>query len=244
MPQPGPTIVSRLLAVMAALLILDVCLRVLIGYRSYFPPDFQSDFLFGRGDYFWGAYAGAFYVHIVSGPVALLLGLILVNDRFRRTFSAWHRRLGKAQTVNVLLLVAPSGLWMAYFAATGAIAAAGLGSLAFATAASAALGWRSAVNRDFASHRRWMWRTFILLCSAVVIRLIGGLATVARFDATWLYPLSTWLSWTMPLLVLEARWLVRAPIKPLASARDEFSASLTTDRLPDPPAPSVRLFRA
>jgi hypothetical protein len=34
--------------------------------------------------------------------------------------------------------------------------------------------------------------------------MIGGLATVAQFDAAWLYPLSAWASWLVPLAILEA----------------------------------------
>ena len=199
----------RLLVVLVTILILKVTASVVIGYRNYFPPNFQSDFLLGRENYFWGAYRWAFYVHLVSGPVSLVLGVILVSERMRRAMPRWHRRLGRVQTANILLFVAPSGLWMAWYAATGAVAAAGLGTLALATAACAALGWRAAVARRFIDHRRWMLRTFVLLCSAVVIRMIGGLATVAHFDAPWLYPLSTWASWLGPLLIFEGIPLLR-----------------------------------
>jgi hypothetical protein len=105
---------------------------------------------------------------------------------------------------------------MSWYAATGAIAAAGLASLALVTAACVALGWRAAVVRRFADHQRWMSRAFILLCSAVVIRLIGGLATVAQFDALWLYPLSCWASWLVPLAVLES---MRVPVPASAGHR-------------------------
>jgi hypothetical protein len=117
----------------------------------------------------------------------------------------------------VLMFVAPSGLWMARYAMTGAVAAAGLGALAIATAACVAMGWRAAVKRRFASHRRWMWRTFVLLCSAVVIRLIGGLATVAHWDALWIYPLSAWASWLAPLLVYESSHRLGRPIPGVAA---------------------------
>jgi len=207
----------RVLPILAAILIWKVTLGVLIEYRNYVPPDFGSDFLRGREPYFWGAYGWAFYVHLAAGPPSLILGTMLVSDRFRRRAPAWHRRLGRVQTVCVLLLLTPSGFWMAYYAETGAVAAAGLGSLAIATAACVALGWRSAVRRRLAEHRRWMWRTFLLLCSAVVIRMIGGLATVAQFDAPWLYPLSTWASWLVPLLVFESSRLLNPPHQRVAT---------------------------
>lgn len=200
----------------AALLICKVIVSVVIGYRDYFPPNFRADFLLGRSAYFWGPYSWAFYVHLVSGPATLLLGTMLISERFRRLAPRWHRRLGRAQVLGILLLLVPSGLWMARYAATGAVAGAGLAALAIATGAFAAMGWRAAVRRRFDGHRRWMWRTYLLLCSAVVIRLIGGLATVCQFDALWLYPLAAWGSWLVPLLVFEAWRLIEQPVTSVA----------------------------
>src|SRR5262245_33408666 len=165
---------NRVLVGVAVVLILKVTLSVVIGYRDYLPPNFSSDFLLGRESYFWGAYSWAFYVHLASGPASLVVGTLLVSDRFRTIATKWHWRLGRFQVFCILLLVAPSGLWMASYAATGAVAGAGLGALAIATAVCVAQGWRMAVARRFDEHRHWMWRTYILLCSAVVIRLIGG----------------------------------------------------------------------
>lgn len=193
----------RFSKLLALLLVCKVTLGVLWEYPRYLPPDFNSDFLLGRQPYFWGAYAGAFYVHLFAGPASLGLGTLLLSERLRRAAPAWHRRLGRMQVAGILLLLTPSGLWMAWYAATGAVAGVGLGALAVATAAGALLGWRAAVRRDFVAHRRWMERTYLLLASAVVIRLIGGAAEVARWDAVWLYPLAVWISWTAPLAAYE-----------------------------------------
>jgi hypothetical protein len=221
MQKKGSIALRRLLTLLAALLICKVTASVVIEYRRYFPPDFESDFLRGREAYFWGAYQWAFFAHLISGPASLLLGMILLSDRFRRSVPTWHRRLGRVQVACVLLLVTPSGLWMAPYAATGAAAAVGLSSLAIATAGCVILGWRAAAARRFADHRRWMSRTFILLCSAVVLRVIGGLATVAQFDAPWLYPLSIWASWLVPLAILEfVRLLVPSAAEPAFLARE------------------------
>jgi uncharacterized membrane protein len=200
----------------AMLLILRVTLSVVIGYRHYLPPDFNSDFLLGRESYFYGAYRWAFYAHLISGPATLVVGTILVSERFRQRVPKWHRALGKLQIACVLLVLAPSGLWMARYAVSGAVAGVGLGLLAIATATCAALGWRAAAARRFDDHRRWMWRTYILLCSAVVIRLMGGLATVFHVDAIWVYPLSAWASWLVPLLVYECWRMSQTPLAPVA----------------------------
>jgi hypothetical protein len=200
---------QRLLAFLVALLILKVTLSVVLGYRNYLPPNFKSDFLIGREAYFFGAYAWAFYTHIAVGPITLLLGLVLISDRIRIRFPRWHRTLGKVQGLVVLLLLVPSGLWMARYAQTGAVAGAGLAALAVATATCVLFGWRSAVQRRFADHRRWMWRCFLLLCSAVVLRLIGGFVTVTGIGEEWGYPMAAWVSWLGPIAVYEFRGVIK-----------------------------------
>lgn len=198
MPRPPATI--RLIQLLAAWLIVQTTVVVVLGYRDYLPPNFRADFLLGRSGYFFGAYQWAFYAHIFTGPITLLLGLVLISDAFRLRYPAWHRWLGRTQGVLVLLLVAPSGLWMAGYAPS-AIAQGGFAMLALATGACVAMGWREAVRRRFDTHRWWMLRCYALLCSAVVLRLIGGLSEVT--GAYWTYPLAAWVSWLLPLLAVE-----------------------------------------
>ncbi|HEX7377683.1 MAG TPA: DUF2306 domain-containing protein [Pirellulales bacterium] len=208
---------------LTAVLIVKVTLTVAWGYRNYWPPNFNSDFLHGREGYFAGAYQWAFYAHIASGPITLLLGLVLLNDRFRLRFLRWHRVLGRIQIATILLLVTPGGLWMAYYAQSGPVAAASFALLAVLTGACAALGWKAAVERRFAVHRRWMWRGYVLLCSAVVLRLLGGLATVSGVQAAWFDPLAAWMCWLVPLAALEgqayARTATTKRMKPTAHGR-------------------------
>jgi hypothetical protein len=212
MPTDRSDKLRRAVTVVAGLLVLKVTAAVVWGYRNYFPPDFNSDFLRGREDYFAGAYQWAFYVHIASGPVSLVLGTILISERFRRRFPQWHRGLGKLQIACILFLVAPSGLWMARYAAAGPIGAVGFALLAIATGMCAALGWRAAVKRRFAVHRRWMWRSYLLLCSAVILRLTGGLAAIVGVHAAWFDPLASWACWIVPLAAFELIGLRRRPI--------------------------------
>ena len=193
----------RLLQTLMGLLILRVTVHVLLSYRDYFPPNFESDFLRGRDSYFFGPYQWAFVVHILSGPCSLVVGMVLLSDWFRRRWPKWHRALGRIQVANVLGFMTPSGLWMAFYAESGVVAGTGFAALAVATGFTVAMGWRTAMKRRFAEHQRWMWRCYVLLCSAVVLRVIGGLATVTGFYSEWLYPVNAWACWIVPLLVLE-----------------------------------------
>src|SRR5882672_9262942 len=96
----GSMTLQCVLTVLAGLLILKVVGGVVLKYDDYFPPNFGSDFLRGRELYFFGSYRWAFYVHIVAGPVSLILGMILLSERFRLSFPKWHRYLGRVQVVD------------------------------------------------------------------------------------------------------------------------------------------------
>ncbi len=93
----------------------------------------------------------------------------------------------------------------------GIVTALGFAVLAVATATSAVLGWRAAVQRRFAEHRLWMLRCFALLCSAVVLRVIGGLTESFGLEGT--YPYAAWLSWLAPLVAFEGSRLIRRPVR-------------------------------
>jgi uncharacterized membrane protein len=194
-----------------------VLVGILRNYPRYLPPDFTADFLVGRRGSFDGAYAWAFYAHLISGPLALLLGLLLIDSDFRRRFALWHRALGRVQGANVLLLLVPSGLWMAGYADGGIVARLGFALLAVATGLCVACGWRAAVARQIDNHRRWMQRCFVLLCSAVFLRLISAVATLTGASPDWLYPLLAWTTWVVPLLVNEVVMAAR-PDRPRPSS--------------------------
>jgi len=202
---------QTILALAVCALILKVTVVVVMNYRDYLPPNFESDFLQDRGVYFWDGYHWAFYTHIVAGPWTLIAGMVLLSDRFRRRYPAWHRYLGRSQAAIVLLMIMPSGIWMAMYAETGALAGAGFGSLAIATGLCVYRGWRMAVTRKFAEHRRWMLRCYILLCSAVVLRLTAGIFIVTDIDGDWIYPMSAWASWLVPLAIFELANFRRSP---------------------------------
>lgn len=196
-------LLQRILAVLSVLLIVKVTTGIVLGYHFYLPPDFNSDFLRGREDYFYGVYCWAFYVHIISGPVTLLLGLLLLSEPLRNTYPHWHRCMGGCQGLIVLFLLAPSGLWMSLYASGGISVTISLALLAGLTAVAVMFGWKAALQHDFDLHRRWMLRSYILICSAVVLRLLGGLGSFLGNVPLWYDPAATWLSWLVPILIFE-----------------------------------------
>lgn len=206
MPHRALTTVLRWLAVV---LILRVLYTILANYPDYFPPNFDSLFLQGREATFHGTYAAAFYVHIFSAPFVLFNGLVLMSEYVRRRHGAWHRWLGRAQVVVLLLFVLPSSVMMSRHAFGGWPAGVSFVALSVATAVCAIRGVVHAWNRRYESHRRWMTRCYILLCSAVALRLISGAAGLIGVESPEsAYIAAAWASWLLPLAAYEviARW--------------------------------------
>ena len=71
---------------LTALLILKVTVSVVMIYDGYLPPDFSMTFLHSRQDYFWSSSSWSSYIDLVSEPPILIVGLIVLNDRFRMRF--------------------------------------------------------------------------------------------------------------------------------------------------------------
>ncbi|MGL6072566.1 MAG: DUF2306 domain-containing protein [Fimbriiglobus sp.] len=185
-------------------LILQTTISIVSRYPDYFPPDFSSLFLEGRQDHFHGLYELAFYLHIVVGPSILFSGAVLLWGRllpFRQPYHAW---LGRVHVLAIVMVLTPSSLVMAQHAFGGWPAWLSFSLLSLLTATCAIAGVRAARRREFVVHRRWMLRCFVLLSSAVVLRILSGMASVVGVENPELaYQIAAWTSWLGPLAILE-----------------------------------------
>jgi uncharacterized membrane protein len=207
---------------LAVVLILRVLAAILANYPDYFPPNFESLFLQGREATFGGAYRPAFYVHIFSGPVVLLNGLVLLSQYVRRHYGGLHRVLGRVQVVVLLLLVLPSSVVMSRHAFGGWPAGLSFLLLSAATAGCAVAGVVYVRRRRYDLHRRWMLRSYVLICSAVALRLISGAAGLVGVpNPEGAYVVAAWVSWLVPLAAYEV--VERLPARPRARAPDSVS---------------------
>jgi uncharacterized membrane protein len=202
-------LLTTILRWLAVVLILRMLVAILANYPDYFPPNFDSLFLQGRELTFAGLYRPAFYVHIFSGPIVLLNGLILLSDGVRRRHAAWHRVLGRVQVIVLIVLMLPSAVVMSRHAFGGWPAGLSFLLLSVATAISAVVGVIYARRGQFMRHRRWMLRSYVLICSAVALRLISGAAGLICVPSPErAYVVAAWSSWLIPLAVFEIaeRW--------------------------------------
>lgn len=202
---------DSLLFLVSALLIVFVLrtsLLILWEYRHYFPPNLQSDFLVLHseqfaGDGIWGVYRIAFYAHILSAPVCLLLFCALSHTRFRGSFKQLHRRMGFLNIVLILFCFLPSSIVLACYSYGGWPASASFIVSSIVMAICTWCGWKaSKTNKEM--HQKWMVRAFAILLSAVLLRALGGATEVLNWPQIPSYQLAAWLSWLIPLAGAEA----------------------------------------
>lgn len=194
----------RVLKWLAVILIVRVLVGIVAEYPRYFPPDFESNFLKGREATFRGAYRVAFSAHIVAGPIVLLNGLVLLNEKLRTRRPRWHRALGRIQAILVVFVLAPSGIVMAVESFGGWATGASFALLAILTAVCTVAGIRGAIRGRYETHRRWMSRSYVLIASAVALRLISGASErIGVADPEAAYITAAWSSWLLPLVAFE-----------------------------------------
>ncbi|PIB94666.1 hypothetical protein CSW62_12485 [Caulobacter sp. FWC2] len=180
--------------------------------------------------YVSGDHAGnlMFAIHVLLAAVVTLGGLLQLVPAVRRRAPALHRWTGRVFFI-IAYVMALSGLWLTwerhtYLSLISAISvsANGVLILIFAT-----LAWRTAIARDWVSHRRWAMRAFMVVNGVWFLRVAimawvlmsgGGLG----MNRTLSGPADIGLqfgSYVIPLIVLELYFRAQQSTSPAVKYR-------------------------
>jgi hypothetical protein len=158
-------------------------------------------------------YLPAFYIHIATGSFVLVAGVAQFIGYIRRNYSRIHKFVGRFYTTVIIFLTAPSGFIMGFYANGGLVAQMGFVALAICWWYFTVMGWRKAIQKNWAAHRAFMLRSYGLTFAAVMLRLYSFLFALAGYRGESIYNLIVWLSW-FPTLILIELWLRRFDWKP------------------------------
>lgn len=148
-------------------------------------------------------YLPAFYMHIVTGSLVLITGVFQLSKRIRDRYTRWHRAAGKLYIILILILAAPSGLVMSFYANGGLAAGMGFGLLAILWWSFTWRGFREAINMRWNVHREFMMRSYALTFAAVKLRLYSFIFALFGYRGESIYIIIAWLSWVPLLIVME-----------------------------------------
>ncbi len=146
------------------------------------------------------------FAHMLGGSGMMVLGGLNLYLAARKERYPLHRRFGQGYLLfgtfgATLALIAT--LSPAHKALGGPVltnATVSLSMLASAWLCFAALGWRAARNRRFASHGEWMVRSYVLVWSFVFCRVASRITNIGELGNGEAF---VWLSWVGPLILCE-----------------------------------------
>ncbi|WP_080777421.1 DUF2306 domain-containing protein [Chryseobacterium phocaeense] len=148
-------------------------------------------------------YLSFFYTHVYTSIFVLLSGFLAI---LRKDFGIknFHKNMGKIYIFLILILTAPSGIYMGFFANGGffsKISFVILGTLWWFTTYKA---YQAARQKRFKEHKQWMWRSFVLSLSALTLR-IWKVIIVYLFHPNPMdvYQIIAWLGWIPNILLIE-----------------------------------------
>ena len=141
-------------------------------------------------------------LHAGSASTALLLGAVQSFPIPRGRSPSVHRITGRLYVLSCLA-GALSGFVLALGTNAGLVASFGFGLLATAWAVVNVLGWQRAWVGQYASHRRWMIRSWALTLSAVTLRLYLPIAEIADLPSPAAYQAISFLCWVPNLIIAE-----------------------------------------
>ena len=149
----------------------------------------------------------AFYGHISFGGLALLVGWMQFSKALRRNYLNWHRRLGLAYLISVILSGA-CGIYLAFFATGGWIPGLGFFLLGVFWIAFTLMAYRAIGRRDTLMHGRWMVYSYAACFAAVTLRIWMPILILIFGEFLIAYKIVAWLCW-VPNLGFAYFWVKR-----------------------------------
>lgn len=146
----------------------------------------------------------AFYTHISSSLLVLVLGIFQFIPILLKTFPVLHRLMGKAYVLLVLAISAPSGFIMALYANGGIWAKISFSLISLLWFVFTMQAYIKICNKNIQAHTAFMIRSYALTLSAITLRTyVVILPHFFILHSNEMYALISWLSWIPNLIIAE-----------------------------------------
>ncbi|HWY37547.1 MAG TPA: DUF2306 domain-containing protein [Bacteroidia bacterium] len=137
----------------------------------------------------------SFYVHIAAGALCIATALLQFSSWILRKRKRIHIISGKIYVFVVLLIGAPSGFYMTFFAKGGFAERACFMFMAVFWFYATYKGFAAAAReRNFLSHKFWMIRSYAMALTAVTFRVYHILFYLGGMSDLTNYSVSLWIS--------------------------------------------------
>jgi len=148
-------------------------------------------------------YKYSFYVHIFAGMFCVLAALTQFSSYILKKRRAVHVWMGKVYVFVVIILGAPTGLYMSFFAKGSYAERLLFMFMAFYWLYTTIKGLHAIRQRNVLSHKNWMIRSYSMAMTAVTFRVYHILFYYYGVDHLHNYEVSLWISVLGNMLVAE-----------------------------------------
>jgi uncharacterized membrane protein len=148
------------------------------------------------------AWTLGFYVHILAGGLALLLGWSQFSSRLRNHSPSLHRSIGKIY-VAAAVLSGIAGFLIAFSATGGRVAIGGFATLATVWLYTTLTAFQHIRRGRVRAHERMMTYSYAACFAAVTLRIWLPMLVAAFQDFEAAYRVVAWLCWVPNVLVVR-----------------------------------------
>ena len=179
-------------------------LSIVVGLYPiiYFLIDSQFGLLSSKSaeilsDNLWNI---AFYVHIVLGGLALLIGWLQFSPKLRKTNIKLHRIIGKTYVISVLIS-GTCGVYIGFYATGGIVCILGFIFLGIVWLATTILGFNAIRNGNIKKHKNLMIYSYAACFAAVTLRIWLPILEILIGNFIYAYRIVAWLAWVPNIIV-------------------------------------------
>lgn len=145
----------------------------------------------------------ALWLHVPSALFSLPACCVLLVRRVRSRFPRLHRWLGRMTGLTVIVVVVPSGMYLALFARGGLLSTLGFWLTGLIALLAMVESIKSARRGDFRAHRRFSSHVVAQLSVAVCSRFLLVGAEQIGLHREWVYVAALWIPVVVSAVVAE-----------------------------------------
>lgn len=143
------------------------------------------------------------YAHVVAGIAAILIGPLQFWPGMKQTYPGLHRVMGVIYVASVGT-GGVAAIYLAIHTGFGWMFSMGLGSMAIAWMISTGLATVAICRGMIEQHREWMIRSYVLTFGFVLLRVTTTLLDIGDVGSIpERFIFSSWISWSVPLMITE-----------------------------------------
>ena len=144
----------------------------------------------------------SYSIHVMVFFITYRVQICFITNKSRVLLIS--RSIGKIYVASILVIGAPTGLYMAFFANGGAYASFGFIIMSILWFYTTWMGLITIIKKQILQHQQWMIRSYAVTFSAVTLRLwVPFLSIACNWEHEEVVVITAWISWLFNLIAAE-----------------------------------------